>query len=180
MPTNRTLAALYAFFNPGQSAGAITPDRIQDTIQTLRGAFACTTQIEDPVEVTTAVSNQWYPLGDDFTLASNSFGFTLNEEGNLVVPSATPMLVEVDVSLVAEGSDVGLLEFGLFADGVLIPGSERFLGLTPEANYSGPVFLRGCFSSKANDVIEVRVNERSSIGSFFLIKCQVIARGYPL
>jgi hypothetical protein len=158
MPTKRTIQQLYDFFASGQPARSITPDRVQDTILSLRPGFG-RLSLSQSVETNIATVNVYQKLAGVTVLGEGAFTFTMPANGRLQCECPIPSRLEVEAVIsLTNGSQK---EFELaFAKG---NGDDAasLLSHTVQGVRFGPgggtveVKLMGDFTQAPGDYVEI-------------------------
>jgi hypothetical protein len=158
MPTKRTIAALMAFFAPGQPDASITPDRVQDAILSLRPGFG-RISLSSAVETSIAETNTWTKVAGETVLGEGAFTFTMPEDGRLQCECPIPSRLEVEA--VVSLTDGSQKEFELaFAKGNG-DNPAAILSETIQVARFGPgggtveVKLMGDFTQAPGDYVEI-------------------------
>lgn len=160
MATRRTQAELQAFFAAGQPAGAITPDRVQDAILTLRPAYA-RLSVTTAAETNITAQNTWTKLAGTTALGAGAFGFSMPQNNRLVCNVEQQCITTVTAAVSLEdGANVNF-EVGIYKNGALMPESVQSVRIPTGGGKVDAVILAD-FVSEQNDFFEVWVRNTSN------------------
>ena len=96
MAQRRSIANIQALFAPGQPNGSITPDRVQDLIQSLRPGFGRISLSGSPQETAISQVNTWVKASVTTELGDGSFTFAMPENNRLQCNCSIPSVLVVD------------------------------------------------------------------------------------
>jgi hypothetical protein len=170
MPTKRTIAQLINFFAPGQDERSITPDRVQDLVQTMTGGYG---RVYGNSSTTfTLTQNVWQVVNVETELSNTSRQFTMPSNGRLQCTCPVSSLMIVSGFLTLETDGPSEFEVAVFRNGVLEPASVNSVRLPPGGG-SATVPVADDFTQEQNDFIETYIRRISgdrnpSVTHYFL------------
>lgn len=160
MATKRTIAAIMAFFAPGQAAQSITPDKVQDAVETLRPTFG-RLSLSQSALTEIATVNVWQKLEGLTVLSDGAIGFAMPSAGRL--QCVCPISSRLEVSAVLSLTNGSQKEFQIaFARGngsgaaSLMPETVQGVRFGPGGGTIEAV-LMGDFVQSPGDYVEVWV-----------------------
>jgi hypothetical protein len=181
MPTKRTMSQLYAFFQPGQSAGAITPDRVQDLLFSLQGGWGSmsTDPLPEGPPAATVIDNvsEWKKAVAVTGLAEHSQQFTMPANNRLQCVCPVPSLMEISATVNVIGGNNKTIQIALAKNDEIIDTSSAIVRLgaggdTEEAT------LFADFLQAQNDYVEVWVRNLTDATNITVTRLNMRARTY--
>ena len=158
MATKRTIQQLLNFFAPGQNERSITPDRVQDLVQTMTGGFG---RIYGNSSTTfTLAQNVWQVVNPVTQLSDTSRQFTMPANGRLQCTCPVPSLMVVSGFLTINTDGPSEFEVAVFRNGELEPGSVNAVRLPPGGG-SLTTPIADDFVQEQNDFIEIYIRRVS-------------------
>ena len=122
-PTRRTIDTLFDYFEAGQSAGAITPDRVQDLVQSLIPGFARISSNGNSGVTAIANVNEWTKINITTTLGPNARGMSMPESNRILCTCPVPSLALLDASISVSGGNNKTFQVAFAKNGVIEPES---------------------------------------------------------
>jgi hypothetical protein len=146
---------LYAFFAPGQAAGAITPDRVQDALFTMQGGWGrISLTASAPTDITAV--NTWVKAAGTTALAAHSQQFTMPENGRLQCTCPIPSIMEIAATGSIQGGNNKTLQVAFARNGVIMTETVTTIRLDSSGAAQEGVLI-GDFAQELNDYVEVWV-----------------------
>ena len=116
-PTRRTLDTLFDYFEAGQAAGSITPDRVQDLVQSLIPGFARISSNGESNATSITEANQWTKIDLTTTLAANARGMTMPQSNRILCGCPVPAIGIIDATVSVTSSPNQTFEVGIAKNG---------------------------------------------------------------
>lgn len=180
MATKRTISALNALFENGQAAGSITPERVQDLILTLRGAWGRISLTGSPVETTIANQNEWTKIAGSTVLGDNAISTSMPANGRLACDCPVPAIAVVEgVVNMQASSNNQVIEVGIAKNGTVDTTSIGRVRLTQSAS-AETVPVKMDFTTAEGDYLEVFARNATSAANVTAINLYLSARMYTL
>jgi hypothetical protein len=178
MPTKRTIAELFAFFATGQPSRSITPDRVQDLIETLREGFG---RISLTSQLTTTIPavNQWVAAAGVTTAAAACQCFDMPQNGRLRFIGLKPSRVIIEASVNITDGNNKVFEVALAKNGNVMPETVRVIRLGAGGDIGGSAIM-GDFDAVQNDFVEVYIRNVTDNTDAIFTKLYLRARSYVL
>lgn len=178
MATKRTLAALDAFFEPGQAPRSITPDRVQDLIETLRGGWG---RINLTAQVITDITTvgEWVKISGTTALSGDAWAFDMPVNDRLRYTGIVPSRVEVTAAINLTDGNNKTFEVALAKNGVVLADTARTVKIETGGDIDGAVVI-GDFQAVTNDYVEIFVRNLTDSTDVTITKMYMRARSYVL
>lgn len=153
-PTRRTLDTLFDYFEAGQSAGSITPDRVQDLVQTVRPGFARISSNGNTGVTNIASVNEWTKINITTNLADNAFGMTMPASNRILCGCPVPALAVVDATLTVQGDNNKTFQVAIAKNGTIESESVETIKIGSSGD-SVSVSMHADYSQSSGDYTEV-------------------------
>ena len=160
-PTRRTLETLYDYFESGQSAGAITPNRVQDLVQSLIPGFARISSNGSTGVTNILVQNTWYKINIATTLAANARGMTMPESNRILCSCPVPAIGIIDASLSIQSANNQTFQVAIAKNGVIESESVETVKIGSGGD-SVSVTIHADIQQVSGDYIEVYIRNTGS------------------
>jgi hypothetical protein len=160
MPTKRTIQQLYDLFEPGQVAGSITPDQVQDLILSLRPGFGRISLVT-AVETTITTQGEWVKLAGVTELGGGAFTFSMPQNGRLQCNCPVPSRIVVDAAVSLQNGSQTNFEVAIARNGVVMPETAAMLRFGPGGGTQDAVSL-GDFVQAQGDYVELWARNMTS------------------
>jgi hypothetical protein len=98
MPTKRTTQDIFGQFEPGQPAGVITPDRVQDAVFSVLPGFG-RISLSAQTETSIATQDDWVKVAGTTVLGDGAFTFSMPQNNRLQCNCPVPSRLIVDAAL---------------------------------------------------------------------------------
>jgi len=118
-PTRRTLDTLFDYFEAGQAAGSITPDRVQDLVQSLIPGFARISSNGESNATSITEANQWTKIDLATTLAPNARGMTMPESNRILCGCPVPAIGIIDASMSIQSANNQTFQVAIAKNGTI-------------------------------------------------------------
>lgn len=160
-PIRRPLQALFDLFQTGQPERSITPDRVQDTIQSLRPAWGRISANAASGTANVQAVNTWYKISIDTTLGPNARGFSQPENNRLQCACSVPALAISTATLtVSSGANI-VWEVAIAKNGVISPESVEKIRIGPGGG-SLSATMHADFTQSQGDFTEVWIRNTTN------------------
>jgi hypothetical protein len=178
MATKRTIAQLLALFSPNQPARSITPDRVQDLIETLREGFG---RISLTSQVTTVIPsvNDWVKAAGVTVQAEACQCFDMPENGRLRFVGPLPSRIILEASINITDGNNKVFEVALAKNGDVMPETVKVIRLGSGGDIAGTA-LMGDFEAVQNDFVELYIRNVTDATDVDVTKLYLRARSYVL
>jgi hypothetical protein len=155
MPTKRSIQQLYDFFEPGQPAASITPDRVQDLILSVLPGFG---RISLTAQVGTSITqtNQWVKLAGTTALGEGAFTFTMPQNGRLQCVCPVPSRMTISAAVTLTNGSQKDFQVALARNGEIMTETIQGVRFGPGGG-SVEASLFGDFAQQQNDHVEIWV-----------------------
>jgi hypothetical protein len=178
MPTKRTIDQLYALFAPGQAAGSIGPDRVQDLILSLRPGFG-RISLATPVETTITTQGEWVKLAGVTALGDGAFTFSMPENGRLQCNCPVPSRIVIDGAVSLQNGSQTNFEVAIAKNGSVLPETVVMVRFGPGGGAVEAV-LFGDFTQAQGDYVEVWARNTSSAANVTALALYLRAMTYVI
>lgn len=118
-PTRRTIDTLFDYFESNQTAGAITPNRVQDLVQSLIPGFGRISSNGATGVTDIAVQNTWYKVNIETLLGANARGMSMPQNNRLLCECPVPALGVIDGTISITSSPNQTFQVGIAKNGVI-------------------------------------------------------------
>lgn len=118
-PTRRTLDTLYDYFEAGQAAGSITPDRVQDLVQSLIPGFARISSNGESNATSISEVNEWTKIDLTTTLAANARGMTMPQSNRILCGCPVPAIGIIDATLSIQSANNQTFQVAIAKNGTI-------------------------------------------------------------
>lgn len=178
MPTKRTISQLMGFFAPGQAEGAITPDRVQDAVETLRGGWG-RMNLDAPAVTPIATVNTWVKASGTTIECSECYGFDMPENNRLRYTGDVEARVEIAAGVnVTDGANK-VFEVAFARNGNILEDTARVLRLGGGGDVEGATLL-GDFRGNSGDYVEIWIRNLTDAADPTVTRLYLRARAYVL
>lgn len=178
MGTKRTISALMDLFAPGQAEGSITPDRVQDLVETLRGGWG-RIRLDAPAATNITAQNVFVKAAGTTIECPECYGFDMPEDNRLRYTGSVEARIEVAAGVnVTDGANRAF-ELAFAVNGVIREETARVVRLGPGGDVEGAVLL-GDFRGNENDYVEIWIRNLTDTQNPTLTRLYLRARAYVL
>jgi hypothetical protein len=178
MATKRTIEQLNALFAPGQADGAITPDRVQDLILTLRPGFG-RISLDTAVETVIETQNVWVKLAGVTALGSGAFTFSMPENGRLQCDCPVPSRMVLTGAVSLQNGSQTNFEVAIAKNGTVLPETVQMVRFGPGGG-SVEAVIFGDFFQAQGDYVEIWTRNTSSDANVTAQKLYLRAMTYVI
>lgn len=178
MPTKQTIAALMAFFAPAQAEGSITPDRVQDLVETLRGGWG-RFRLDNSAATNITAQNVWVKAAGTTIECPECYGFDMPEDNRLRYTGSVEARIEVAAGVNVSDGPNRAYELAFAVNGAIREETARVVRLGPGGDVEGAVLL-GDFRGNENDYVEIWVRNLTDTQNPTLTRMYLRARAYVL
>jgi hypothetical protein len=169
---------LYAFFAPGQAAGAITPDRVQDALFTMQGGWGrINLTASAPTDITAV--NTWVKAAGTTALAAHSQQFTMPENGRLQCACPIPSIMEIAATVSIVDGNNKTVQLALARNGTVMNETITTVRLGSAGNSEEGVLI-GDFAQELNDYVEIWVRNTTDDTDVTVTALNMRARTYVI
>jgi hypothetical protein len=176
--TVRPIATLTGLFAPGQAPLAITPDRVQDVIDTLRGGWG-RISLTTPSVTVIAAQNEWTKVADATALGGGALLFDMPENNRLRYTGTVPARVEVAASLDLVNGNNTTFEAAVYVNGAILLESVHQIRLGSGGAVETAVILAD-FQAVTGDYAELWVRNLTDASDVTATRLYMRARSYVL
>jgi hypothetical protein len=169
---------LYAFFAPGQAAGAITPDRVQDALFTMQGGWGRISLTASAATDITAV-NTWVKAAGTTALAAHSQQFTMPANNRLQCTCPIPSIMEISATLSIVDGNNKTIQLALARNGTIMAETITTIRLGSGGDTEEGVLI-GDFAQELNDYVEVWVRNTTDSTDVTVTALNMRARTYTV
>lgn len=176
MAAKRTMSALQAFFEPGQPAGSITPDRVQDAIFSLQGGWG-RISLTAPALTTITTQGQWVKAAGTTELAQYGQQFDMPQNGRLRATSPVPSILDVSAVISIEDGANKTFEAAIALNGNILESTIRTIRLGSSGAIEEAVILAD-FLQAENDYVEIFLRNMTDAADVTVTRLYMRARTY--
>lgn len=152
-PTRRAISTLFGFFQSNQAAGSITPDRVQDLVQSLTPGFARISSNGATGVTSIASVNEWTKINIATTLADNARGMSMPQSNRILCNCPVPALALLDASISVSGGNNKTYQVAFAKNGTIEPESVETIRIGSGGDTVSVTFQVD-FEQTAGDFVE--------------------------